>query len=324
MQNIEVMNNVVTYITQMSGDIVELQRVKKAEMKSLPLFIVDGFRLYRTTIFNVEVLLLRSKSEDSYPPSQLHRIMELCESKLSLPSVFILDSITSYNRQRLAARRVNYIIPLKQMFIPSLMLDIKKEVTKVAPREATMTATAQLIVLYHLQKGSLNGKTSREISELIGLTYISTTRAVAALYELSVISFSGGKERSVIFKAEGRDLWSLVEPMLLSPIEKVIFTDDRIEGIEVSETHINGLAHYTMISRDRGEEYATTKSETKRLRVGIDSESGDNRVEIWRYNPRTLSQNGVVDKLSLYLSLREDADNRVQIELENLMNSIKW
>jgi len=51
---------------------------------------------------------------------------------------------------------------------------------------------------------------------------------------------------------------------------------------------------------------------------------GENTVQVWRYDPHILSENGKVDKLSLYLSLRDNADDRIQIELENMLNEIKW
>jgi hypothetical protein len=56
----------------------------------------------------------------------------------------------------------------------------------------------------------------------------------------------------------------------------------------------------------------------------INKEYGTNVVEVWRYDPRLLSKTETVDKLSLYLSLKDNEDERVQIELENLMNEIQW
>ena len=47
-------------------------------------------------------------------------------------------------------------------------------------------------------------------------------------------------------------------------------------------------------------------------------------IEVWRYDPDLLAKNGVIDPLSLYLSIRANDDERIQIELKDLMNSIKW
>ena len=42
---------------------------------------------------------------------------------------------------------------------------------------------------------------------------------------------------------------------------------------------------------------------------------GENEIQVWKHNPKMLSTEGVVDKLSLYLSLKDNEDERIQIEL---------
>ena len=40
---------------------------------------------------------------------------------------------------------------------------------------------------------------------------------------------------------------------------------------------------------------------------------------MWRYNPRKLSTRNIVDELSLALALREDADERVEEAVEEIL-----
>ncbi|MCC7392802.1 hypothetical protein IT571_10650 [Candidatus Sumerlaeota bacterium] len=47
-------------------------------------------------------------------------------------------------------------------------------------------------------------------------------------------------------------------------------------------------------------------------------------LEIWNYDPMLLSREGIVDPLSLYLSLREDRDERVQGALASMMEALPW
>lgn len=56
----------------------------------------------------------------------------------------------------------------------------------------------------------------------------------------------------------------------------------------------------------------------------LDKEFGEHIVQVWKCAPHVLSANGIVDKLSLYLSLRGDEDERIQIELETMINEIQW
>jgi hypothetical protein len=47
-------------------------------------------------------------------------------------------------------------------------------------------------------------------------------------------------------------------------------------------------------------------------------------IEMWSYTPSSYRQPGVVDPLSLYLSLRQPTDERVEQALDHMMESLPW
>ena len=47
-------------------------------------------------------------------------------------------------------------------------------------------------------------------------------------------------------------------------------------------------------------------------------EDAEARMESWKYDPAILARSGIADPLSLYLSLRHSADERVQKEIQKL------
>ncbi len=52
-------------------------------------------------------------------------------------------------------------------------------------------------------------------------------------------------------------------------------------------------------------------------------------LEIWKYNPQTLlgelsNHKDVVDPLSLYLSLKESQDERIEMALEQIKKQFIW
>jgi hypothetical protein len=56
----------------------------------------------------------------------------------------------------------------------------------------------------------------------------------------------------------------------------------------------------------------------------INQHKGDFLIEVWDYDPALLSKSKYVDMLSLYLSIKDSSDDRTQIELEKLLNKVKW
>jgi hypothetical protein len=51
-------------------------------------------------------------------------------------------------------------------------------------------------------------------------------------------------------------------------------------------------------------------------------EEADARMESWKYDPWALAEDGVVDRCSLYLSLRESGDERVRKEIRFLIEGL--
>jgi len=55
-----------------------------------------------------------------------------------------------------------------------------------------------------------------------------------------------------------------------------------------------------------------------------DAENATAKIEVWSCNPRLLADGHTVDPLSLYLSLRNSPDERVQQQLEQLVEQVRW
>lgn len=53
-------------------------------------------------------------------------------------------------------------------------------------------------------------------------------------------------------------------------------------------------------------------------------EDADLKMEIWAYDPQLFADKGSVDPLSLFLSLHDYPDERVQQQLELIINEFPW
>ena len=60
------------------------------------------------------------------------------------------------------------------------------------------------------------------------------------------------------------------------------------------------------------------------IRIMPDSDEADVRIEVWSYDPRVLTDRDIADPLSVYLTLREVPDERVQDQLETLLKRVSW
>ena len=76
--------------------------------------------------------------------------------------------------------------------------------------------------------------------------------------------------------------------------------------------------------------YALSREDWKALRqhhktIEVPAQDPDaSGIEVWRYPPALFAEDGIVDPLSLYLSLKEDRDERTETALEEMMEKFKW
>ncbi len=311
------------YIESTFGLKVDILPLIKEKLDLLPISISGNYRFLTTNILEREVILLYSIDSTAYTPGQLQKQKELVEKKIHHPVIFIFDKMVSYNVQRLVKQRVNFIIPQKQMFIPDLLIDLKPHKDIPDNTNEHIPGIAQCIILFHLQINSLEGKSAYEIADLFNVSYANVNRAVRWLKENAVITLVGKKTKHITFSNEKRQLWETVLPLLENPIERIVYTDMSVND-NFLISGVNALSEYSMINRENRENYALSKEDFCKLQLQTDRQYGGHRIEIWRYNPNFLSTNGVVDKLSLYLSLKDTEDERIEIELENMINNITW
>ena len=209
------------------------------------------------------------------------------------------------------------------MFIPSLLLDLT--IVNIANEESkndTITPLTQCLLLYHLETESLSGRTSYELADKLSVSYASINRALRWLVAKDLIKLEGVKTKTLQIDLSDRELWNKALPLLVSPIEQLYYTDALLDGQTISG--VNALSSYTMLNEESRQCCAVSKKDFKALKIIADKQFGQNEIQVWKYNPRMLSSTGVVDKLSLYLSLKDNEDERIQIELERLINEMPW
>ncbi len=318
----EFIESTVLYIKNTLNYKMEPKALDQKQLIDIPTAIGASFIFYSANLLNMPVVFAFCKDSSSISPAQLQKQIQVIERRLDKTVIALLDQVASYNLQRLVEQRVNFIIPQKQMFVPSLLIDLKRTKSIGEDIKTTMPPIAQCIILYHLEVASIDEKDLKELVDIFGISYSTANRAVRWLHSQKLIHTTGTKEKKISIELDKNVLWENALPFLFNPIEKIFYTDN--SNTQLMESGINALSVYSMINRERIEHYAISKEDLKSLNIQTDKNYGNNVIEVWRYNPKLLSKSNIVDRLSLYLSLKENEDERIQIELENMINEIKW
>ena len=194
-----------------------------------------------------------------------------------------------------------------------------------------LSAIAQLLLLFHLIRESMEDKPLREIALRLGYSPMMVSNAKDEL-ESAKLADAVRQKRSLIlrFTARGKNLWDKAEPWLSSPVRKTYWVQWDKPGYPAVLAGISALSRRSMLEDDRVPTYALDQANVRRwLEKGTfrgcpGQEEATARIEAWSYNPLLLANEETVDTCSLYLSLRDSSDDRVQQQLAKLIESVPW
>ena len=313
---------VEAYFTQMLGEKVDFSPTGKCLMDKIPIGISSNFALYKGTILGNDVLLAWREEGDTLSPAVMQKQLSVISKQTRLSVILSVQRVAAYNLRRWTTQKINFVIPQKQMFIPSLMLELRKEPVIGADLKDKISPFTQMLLLYHLQVDSIAGSSCLILKDKFAVSYATVNQSLRWLTQKGFIKMEGTKTKTIQMEYDKQELWSKALPLLTSPIEKIVFTDDDVAG-EI-KSGINALSTYTMINPEQKGCIAISKKRFKEVGMGYNNQFGTTEVQVWKYDPYLLSSSETVDRLSLFLTLKDEQDERVQIELERLMNEMQW
>ncbi len=236
--------------------------------------------------------------------------------------------IESYNRTRLIKQNINIIIPGKQIFMPILLIDINENITRKEIFKDTLLPATQAVLLYHLQREPLQDCGIKAIAEKLHYTEMTIGRVVKEMHDKKICSVLGKKDIIIEFELNKRQLWNSILPYLKSPVIKTMYVDIIPQGLPCYNSNISALSYDTDIADDNTRQLAAAKYYyNKEIRNNNFHQTnlyeGNIYLEVWNYDPGRKSNNkDFVDPLSLYLLFKDDEDERIQIELENIIDKV--
>ena len=317
----KLIERIATYCKIMSGQDMVIKTMNKKQLDKLPIVITSNYTCYEADFMDFPILLLAIQNTD-YTPKQLQKHQQMATKLTGRYTVFAMENVASYHISRMIDARVNFIIPDKQIFVPSLLVNLREVKDGRELENEVIPGIAQCLLLYNMQRGNLNGWTTRQLAEKFSMSYASMNRALRWLNIKGIVELEGTKEKELLITEKGKELWKKSLPLMSSPIERVFYTDKKLEM--EPDAGESALERLTMIASPERPCKAVSKKWAQEHEKTLDKKYGECEVEVWRYDPALLQMNDMVDPLSLYLSLKGKSDERIQMELDHLMNKVKW
>jgi hypothetical protein len=315
------MNRIISIL----GIQTELVPILRNRLKGLNADLLLRFTYYTALFNHKDLCIIQSKSLEPVTPLKYRKITEQIEKITGMPAVVLVESLPYRERERLISQGVYFIVSDKYAFLPSLIANIRVKEKECQP--PGLTPVAQYLLLYYLSGNQDAEFTIRQLETVLPYNYVALARAVVNLEGLQLCETQkdDAGTKVIHFEQNKRELWKKAQKYLSPPVKKIVYSDTLSNG-NFRISGINALAHYSRLNPEQNETVAVWDRDFADLSMPFNEIEGIYKIEIWKYSLfMPYPDNGkCVDKLSLYLSLKEESDARVEKELEILIENMQW
>ncbi|MBI3102184.1 MAG: hypothetical protein HYY98_11610 [Burkholderiales bacterium] len=324
---------VLHYLQEVLG--IEVPEVRPwARANELPYFLRDAFQFSEMELLGQPLVLAIGRADAKRSLSDVRTWLSRVKALAGQPVIYVTHALASYDRRRLIEQKVPFIVPGNQLYLPDLGLDLREYFRHRAPAmDAALSPSAQAMLIAALlrQPWQPDWQPSSVAAEL-GYTPMTLSRAVKELTAAELAeAYTVGRSRWLRMELTPEQIWARAKPALRTPVRRTIWV--AAHGIAANGPHrlagLSALARYSMLTEPKWPIYALTAADWKAAKdAGVceltEREAGAQEWQLWSYSPALMPDANTVDPLSLALSLQENADDRIQLALDELKGLLPW
>lgn len=299
----------------------------------LPYFLQDAFQFSELELLGQPVVLAMRRVEAKQSLSEVRIWLDKVKAVAGQPAVYVTDALASYERRRLIEQKVPFIVPGNQLYLPDLGLDLREYFRHRTLATEALSPSAQAMLFTALLRQPWQSDwRPAEVAAALGYTPMTQSRAVKELTANGLASaYTVGRSRWLRMELPPDQLWERAKPLLRTPVKRVLWVAPpggfvhwhrRIAGV-------SALARYSMLTEPKWPVYAMSAADWKAatdagVRELPELDMGAQEWQLWSYSPALMPDATTVDPLSLSLSLEDNADDRIQLALDELKGQFPW
>ncbi|NRB65105.1 MAG: hypothetical protein HRU40_19160 [Saprospiraceae bacterium] len=333
----EVLTKTSNYVSSIFAQLKITEPWDKA--RDLPMFLQSMYIFREATLLGQTYLLFINKETDE-SVSKIEKHIEVIQRHYGRNVIYIIENITSFKRRDLVDKKINFIVPGTQLYLPLAALDFRETFKKRYKNlDEQLGATAQVILLMHLYGRLSDEIFIKEIIDVMKVSKMNVSRAFDELISFKLAtSINLGRSKLLKFHIHNSELWEKAQPHLVNPVKKIVWIDrfhfDNISKMKWIKSGELALSTYSMLMQPQLDIYAVELKKWNTIKELFNIEElqhdhdGSVKIELWRHDPSLLARENIIDPLSLLLSMENNEDERIEIAKEQLFNELgrnhKW
>lgn len=296
----------------------------------LPRYLVQGRKIYTGQYekFRFVIIELSEGPKDSrVAASELGKY----QTAFDTYAAFSFSTMSRTQRNAYVRHGIPFICETAQVYLPFLGIlfsDIFPEIRRINAEK--MTGITQSIFLFLLYNEKRKYAKS-DIAKALGINPTYVTRASEQLKAMGLTDEQkNGKNVFLIRRYDGFEFFEKAKEFLINPVReyKYIKAEEAEDSFPVSGG--SAVSVMSMLNPPKIQVRACYVKEPdyNKLKEAEEPQWQPAEkvclLEAWKYDPCKFAVNGIVDPVSLYCSLSENTDERLQKEIETILEEFKW
>jgi len=325
------LEDLLSYIESVTGKKVRF--LNENDEVKFPRYISNLYNWQTVEILGYKCALINLKYDRLMVENLIKHLKVLSEGIEAQP-ILVLNQLNPEQRERLISNKIPFVVSKSQLFLPFVFMDFRKEILERKDISLQFTPATQLIflyVFYHNEEKFI----AKDISTFCKVSIMTVNRSLSTLLEFGIIE-KVGYAKNVVYKKikPKKEMFEICKENLINPIRKKAYISQQ-ESIYINTNLVPAgeyaLSRLGMLTEKGTKQYAIDNETYKELmrynkKISYIDWIDINHIEleIWKYDPKLIENNleFSVDWLSLYLSLRDEEDERIQIELNLLLEKL--
>lgn len=318
----------LTYLKEILG--IAADERPWAEAGRLPLYLRSGRKYSVLQLDGAELLVIHMEQDAFNLPAfrkQLVKLEEYWKGEI----VLCFSQLTSYQRKTLITQGISFVVPGSQLYLPCLGMAFQERMPNKKMRGEHLPPIAQLLFLYLLYQDTNIARSKTELAQRLDVSPMQITRACQDLETMGLVQCERkGRSNYISPMLRGKAFYEQAKSYLISPVQKRVFVKGQDVFRRFPLSGESALAEKTMLNPPGIPCRAVDKKVYKQL-VGVETvdpawcdRSDLVELELWKYDPQKLTQDGIVDVVSLAHSFADKNDERIEMAVDELLEEHKW
>lgn len=270
---------------------------------------------------DIKAVAIKLQPEDDF--RFVKNLAKTVRKMVGMETLLVFENIDSYQRRSLIENRINFIVPDRQVYLPSVGIMLNERGLGMQQHDdEKLSPVATAVIISFLEQFIPEGISISDIAQRLGYSIKTLSLAISELERHGIVStYKEGRAKKVLFPKGRKSIWEQAYPLMINPVEKILYTDNvklaANIGVKASDT---ALSEISMLAGPQQDVYAVYARDPRLNELDLNPNDGTLAIEIWKINPILTAKNGIADPFSLALTYKEEDDPRVNNELEKVLS----